>query len=113
MSIKIFIATHKNYEMPDDDIYIPLEVGASLRKDLGLKGVRDNTGLNISEKNPNYCELTGYFWIWKNIKDADVVALFTIEDISRETLKFKESLPISWTLKRLRIAYEIIKSSCP
>ncbi len=50
MSIKIFIATHKNYEMPDDDIYIPLEVGASLRKDLGLKGVRDNTSLNISEK---------------------------------------------------------------
>lgn len=75
MSIKIFIAAHKNYEMPEDDIYIPLEVGASLRKDLGLKGVRDNTGLNISEKNPNYCELTGYFWIWKNIKDADVVGL--------------------------------------
>lgn len=75
MSVKIFIAAHKNYEMPDDDIYIPLEVGAALRNDLGLKGVRDNEGINISEKNPNYCELTGHFWIWKNIKDADIVGL--------------------------------------
>lgn len=112
MSIKIFIAAHKNYEMPEDDIYIPLEVGASLRKDLGLKGVRDNTGLNISEKNPNYCELTGYFWIWKISRMLMLLALFTIEDISRETLKFKESLQISWTLKRLRNTYEKIKLSC-
>lgn len=75
MSVRIFIATHKNYEMPPDDIYTPLEVGAASRPALGLKGVRDNTGFNISEKNPNYCELTGYFWLWKNFNETENVGL--------------------------------------
>ena len=26
----------------------------------------DNTGDHISEKNPNYCEMTAFYWIWKN-----------------------------------------------
>ena len=27
MDIKVLVATHKNYWMPDDDMYIPLHVG--------------------------------------------------------------------------------------
>lgn len=26
----------------------------------------DNTGDNISEKNPNRCEMTAHYWVWKN-----------------------------------------------
>lgn len=52
--------------MPDDDIYIPLHVGREGKQDLGFRG--DNTEDNISLKNANYCELTGLYWAWKNLK---------------------------------------------
>ena len=35
---------------------------------------KDNTGENISAKNPMYCELTGLYWAWKNL-DADYLGL--------------------------------------
>ena len=50
MNIKIIVATHKKYKMPKDDIYLPLHVGAQGNKSLGYIG--DNTGDNISAKNP-------------------------------------------------------------
>ena len=63
--IKIIIATHKKYFMPSDDMYLPLHVGKSGKEELGYQG--DNTGDNISLKNPNFCELTGLYWAWKNL----------------------------------------------
>ena len=66
MNIKILVATHKAYWMPDDDIYLPLHVGREGKQYLGFIG--DNTGDNISSKNPNYCELTGLYWAWKNLE---------------------------------------------
>ena len=70
--IKIIIAAHKRYQMPESDMYIPLHVGAEGKMnpdgsplDLGYQ--KDNTGDNISAKNPYYCELTGIYYAWKNI----------------------------------------------
>lgn len=70
--VKIIVATHKKYQMPDDPMYIPLQVGAEGKTDLGY--VRDNTGENISVKNPSFCELTGLYWAWKNLQ-ADYIGL--------------------------------------
>lgn len=70
--IKIIIATHKKYWMPSDKIYLPLHVGREGKINLGYQG--DNTGDNISQKNANFCELTGLYWAWKNI-DADYIGL--------------------------------------
>lgn len=70
--IKILVATHKKYIMPKDEIYFPLQVGAEGKDDLGY--TKDNTGDNISNKNPYYCELTGLYWAWKNLKN-DYVGL--------------------------------------
>lgn len=71
-NIKIMIATHKKYEMPSDKMYLPIQVGSELNKDLGYQ--RDNTGENISQKNPYYCELTALYWGWKNL-NADYIGL--------------------------------------
>lgn len=57
---KIIIAAHKKYRMPTFSSYIPLQVGAEGKEPLGY--VRDNTGDNISLKNPSFCELTGLYW---------------------------------------------------
>ena len=51
--------------MPSDPMYLPVHVGREGNTDLGYAG--DNTGDNISSKNPNYCELTGLYWAWKNL----------------------------------------------
>lgn len=73
MTVKIVIATHKEYDMPKEDIYLPVFVGASLN-DLDLPYQRDNEGDNISNKNKTYCELTGLYWAYKNLK-ADYIGL--------------------------------------
>lgn len=66
MDIKIIIATHKEYRMPGDTMYLPLHVGCEGKNGIGFMG--DNTGDNISSKNPYYCELTGLYWAWKNLE---------------------------------------------
>jgi hypothetical protein len=65
----IYIATHKAFDPPDLKGYSPLQVGAAVHPELHLNFQKDNTGDQISEKNPNFCELTGLYWIWKNAKD--------------------------------------------
>ncbi|WP_278389529.1 DUF4422 domain-containing protein, partial [Acidaminococcus fermentans] len=66
MNITILIAAHKPYWMPSDPVYLPLQVGAE-GKSLIPGYTPDNTGDNISAKNPHYCELTGLYWAWKNL----------------------------------------------
>ncbi len=65
MSVSIYIMTHVPFTPPEDPVYIPLQVGRTLHDDFGYQG--DDTGDNISEKNPYYSELTGLYWIWKNV----------------------------------------------
>lgn len=77
--IKVIIAAHKNYQMPEDEMYVPLHVGAEGKFDedgnpLELGYIKDNTGDNISEKNSEFCELTGLYWAWKNLK-AEYIGL--------------------------------------
>lgn len=72
METKILIATHKKYKMPNDDLYLPIHVGSEGKEDLGY--LKDNTGDNISLKNPYFCELTGLYWAWKNL-NVDFVGL--------------------------------------
>ena len=65
MNVKVIVAAHKPYQMPQDEIYLPVHAGCEGKESIGFQG--DNTGDNISLKNPFYCELTCLYWAWKNL----------------------------------------------
>ena len=69
MNVKILSATHKPYPMPEDEMYIPVQVNCAANGHFKGEDERyafDDTGDNISVKNPYYCELTALYWGWKN-----------------------------------------------
>ncbi len=70
--IKVIVATHKKFEMPEDRMYLPVHVGSEGKDAIGYQ--KDNEGDNISLKNPYYCELTGLYWAYKNL-NSDYVGL--------------------------------------
>ena len=73
MNLKILVASHKPCRLPEEDIFLPIQVGAAGRPTLpGM--VRDDTGETISKKNPQYCELTALYWAWKNL-NVDYIGL--------------------------------------
>lgn len=65
--VKIFVMTHKHFDIPSDKMYVPLQVGSAIHPHLGKEYLPDDTGNNISGLNPYFCELTGMYWIWQNI----------------------------------------------
>jgi hypothetical protein len=75
MKIKILVATHQPLAIIESDIFHPIQIGFDVQKPL-IKNtyLNDNSGLNISKKNPIFNELTALYWAWKNL-DADVVGL--------------------------------------
>lgn len=100
--VTVIVAAHKPYRMPSDPLYLPLHVGASLcEEDFGY--AKDNTGDNISERNPSFCELTGLYWAWKNL-ESDYIGLvhyrrhFSMKkkgkDPFENILKYEEIRPV-------------------
>ncbi|MFT8592312.1 MAG: DUF4422 domain-containing protein [Bifidobacterium sp.] len=73
MVVAIAIATHKQYRMPHDSVYLPIQLGRGIaHNNFGFQ--MDDAGDNISAKNPHYSELTALYWLWKN-SDADYKGL--------------------------------------
>lgn len=117
---QIIIATHKKYQMPESDVYLPLHVGAAGKGDLGY--CRDDSGDNISLKNPSYCELTGLYWAWKNLT-CDYLGLvhyrryFTLKKASviwRSGKTIQEKLKCILTEEEMKVleeSYDIIVPS--
>lgn len=71
---KIIICTHKEVVLPNHEYYLPIQAGTALSYNKMLY-VHDDDGVNISDKNKNYCELTCHYWAWKNLKDVEIVGL--------------------------------------
>lgn len=69
----IYVITHKEFNMDLPSNYKKLFVGSYNKKKIDGY-LLDSTGNNISEKNKYYCELTGLYWIWKNV-NIDYIGL--------------------------------------
>lgn len=69
--ISEYVVAHKAFRVPDYPDLVPIQVGAG--EDLGF--LRDNTGDNISERNPSWCELTALYWIWKNDRHSRIIGI--------------------------------------
>lgn len=73
--MSVYVITHKILDKHfkyDIEGYHYLMVGANRCSERKKDYLYDDKGDNISEKNPNYCELTGLYWIWKNVTDEYV-----------------------------------------
>lgn len=75
MSIKILVCCHKKDVCVKQEPYLPIHVGHALHSEIDLDMQCDDEGENISLKNGSYCELTGMYWAWKNLKNVDVIGL--------------------------------------
>ena len=62
----IGVAFHKKFFSYKDDVIVPIHVGSKGSRE-NLEYLKDSSGDNISEKNKNFCELTGIYWMWKNV----------------------------------------------
>ena len=65
--LQIYVLAHKipPYGLQDDECHTPIHCGSAL-SDSYVCEVRDDSGDNISKKNPWFLETTGTYWIWKN-----------------------------------------------
>lgn len=65
-NIGILVCGHNEFDMPDCSVFLKYIAGKE-------------SGKNIAEKNPFYSELTGMYWLWKNIdsinSDFDYIGL--------------------------------------
>lgn len=73
--MKILVAAHKPYPMPENAIYQPVFVGAALKGGMPVGYVGDNTGKHMSEMNAHFNELTALYWAKYNLQDEDVLGL--------------------------------------
>ena len=104
--MSVYVVTHKNYKKPEIACYKTLLVGAYKGHILGEYVLNDDNGDNISEKNANYCELTGLYWIWKNTND-DYVGIVHYRRYFCNSLSSKKILKEKTILKKLK-SYDMI-----
>jgi len=95
----IYIAAHKQFNNTAPSNYRVLQVGAEGKADLGY--LRDNSGDNISVKNPTFCELTGLYWMWKHVDD-DYIGLVHYRRYFCRSLNSKKILSENDIKKKLR-----------
>ena len=70
MRVQIFSVYYSSQNIIDNSCYnntciVPIQTGRE-STGISLDMLGDNSGDNISAKNPDYGELTAWYWVWKN-----------------------------------------------
>ena len=74
MDMMVYVITNNDkipkFKLPD--CYQVLNAGGISKRGF----LSDKEGCSISEKNSSYCELTGFYYIWKNLESkADIIGI--------------------------------------
>lgn len=121
--VKILIACHKPGSVYEDNVYTPIHVGRTISnctEDMNCM-IGDNTGDNISEKNPYYSELTAQYWAWKNL-NVEYVGLchyrrffeniITNDNVDTILGNHKDVLSITPIHEKYRNSLRLVRASC-
>lgn len=95
---KILVCCHKKDYFWDGEEFLPIHVGKALNPQTELEIQGDDIGDNISTKNPNFCELTAQYWMWKNGPESKYVGL----NHYRRYFDFNLKLPYGTFFKNVR-----------
>lgn len=63
--VKIFVGYYNQNVVFKSDVYQPI-MTADFEWDNQPDIIRDNTGINIADRNKYYAEMSGHYWAWKN-----------------------------------------------
>lgn len=63
--VKIFVGYYNQNVVFKSDVYQPI-MTADFEWDNKPDIIRDNTGINIADRNKHYAEMSGHYWVWKN-----------------------------------------------
>lgn len=117
--MKIYVVTHKPVDLQPlglDKCYSIIRVGPYSREQNGL--LSDADGDSIAEKNPNYCELTAMYWMWKNDTTSEVIGMchyrryFTTHALSVDPKYFLKEKDIENILKSYDALVPFNQSYC-
>lgn len=106
--IEIYIVAHKKVDIPNLEGYKLIEVGAEFHEN-HFGDLQDNLGDNISNKNKTFCELTAYYWIWKNSTAKQVGLVHYRRFFSKK--RFNDKVDLYLTVdeaKRILKEYDVI-----
>lgn len=106
--IRMYILTSQKIYVPEDPMYRALQVGSAGKENLGYE--RDDTGDNISAQYDSFRELTGFYWIWKNVR-CDIVGI----SMADRFFCYYEDIIRKYRIESLLEDYDVIlpDTDCP